>query len=393
MDSMLDRPEQPVILVVDDQPDNLMLMSELLMDDYQVKVASSGAKGLRLAQSDPLPDMVLLDIMMPEMDGYEVCRQLKADPLTQNIPVIFLTGMVSTLDEQRGLDLGAVDYITKPISPPVTLARIRSHLSLKANADFLRDKSEYLELEVRRRTRDLQAVQDATLEAMATLCDMRDNPHSSHLVRIEHYMRALGGALLEQPAFTEQLDASEVELMARSALLHDIGKVAVPDRILLNPGHLEDAERRLLQSHTTAGRNALAAAERKLGHSAEFLRHAREMAYGHHEWWDGSGFPEGVSGEQIPLSARMLALVDAYDELTSRHAYRAPLPPLEATERIRAGAGSHFDPQVVDAFLAVAPAFGDIAVEHADSDEALGNEVLRLEDAVTESIELTAPQE
>ena len=205
---MLDRPDQEVILVVDDQPDNLMLMSELLMGQYQVRVAGSGAKALRLAASEPRPDLVLLDIMMPEMDGYEVCRQLKADPLTAEIPVIFLTGMVSTADEQRGLDLGAVDYITKPISPPVTLARIRAHLKLKANADFLRDKSEYLELEVRRRSRELQAAQDATLEAMATLCDLRDNPHSRHLLRIEQYMRLLADALARREGEAGGLDLS-----------------------------------------------------------------------------------------------------------------------------------------------------------------------------------------
>ncbi|QRY81376.1 two-component system response regulator [Pseudomonas sp. PDNC002] len=392
MDSMLDRPEQELILVVDDQPDNLMLMSELLMDRYQVRVASSGAKALRLVQSDPRPDLVLLDIMMPEMDGYEVCRQLKADPLTRDIPVIFLTGMVSSSDEQKGLDLGAVDYLTKPISPPVTLARIRAHLNLKANSDFLRDKSEYLELEVRRRARELQAIQDATLEAMATLCDLRDNPHSNHLVRIEHYMRLLGSTLALHSEFAAELSVENIELLVRSAQLHDIGKVAVPDRILHSPGQLEEADRLLLESHTTVGRDALAAAERKLGYPAEFLRYAKEIAYSHHEHWDGSGFPEGLSGERIPLGARMLSLIDCYDEFTCRHAYRSSLSPEEAALRIKAGAGSQFDPRVVEAFSEVAEGFASIAQRYADSDEALGLELQRLEDAVTESIELTPPE-
>ena len=386
---MLDRPDQEVILVVDDQPDNLMLMSELLMGQYQVRVAGSGAKALRLAASEPRPDLVLLDIMMPEMDGYEVCRQLKADPLTAEIPVIFLTGMVSTADEQRGLDLGAVDYITKPISPPVTLARIRAHLKLKANADFLRDKSEYLELEVRRRSRELQAAQDATLEAMATLCDLRDNPHSRHLLRIEQYMRLLADALARREGEAGGLDLEQIELLARSAQLHDIGKVAVPDRVLLNPGQLSPEDQLLMQSHTRIGHDALAAAERRLGSPAEFLRYAKEIAYGHHERWDGSGYPRGLRGEQIPLSARLLALIDCYDELTSRHPYHATLAPDEARQQVLAASGSHFDPQVVEAFAEVADGFAAIAIRYADDAQALGSEIERMADALGESIELT----
>ncbi|MCP1607212.1 putative two-component system response regulator [Pseudomonas citronellolis] len=386
---MLDRPDQEVILVVDDQPDNLMLMSELLMGQYQVRVAGSGAKALRLAASEPRPDLVLLDIMMPEMDGYEVCRQLKADPLTAEIPVIFLTGMVSTADEQRGLDLGAVDYITKPISPPVTLARIRAHLKLKANADFLRDKSEYLELEVRRRSRELQAAQDATLEAMATLCDLRDNPHSRHLLRIEQYMRLLADALARREGEAGGLDLEQIELLARSAQLHDIGKVAVPDRVLLNPGQLSPEDQLLMQSHTRIGHDALAAAERRLGSPAEFLRYAKEIAYGHHERWDGSGYPRGLRGEQIPLSARLLALIDCYDELTSRHPYHATLAPDEARQQVLAASGSHFDPQVVEAFAEVADGFAAIAIRYADDAQALGSEIERMADALGESIEMT----
>ena len=174
---MLDRPDQPLVLLVDDTPENLTLMSELLADSYRVKVANHGAKGLRIA-AESLPDLILLDIMMPEIDGYEVCRRLKADPATAEIPVIFLTAKTEQADEQQGFDLGAVDYITKPISPPIVLARVRAQLQLKASADFLRDKSEYLEWEVRRRTRDIQRLQEVTIEAMASLAAMRDNPLS-----------------------------------------------------------------------------------------------------------------------------------------------------------------------------------------------------------------------
>lgn len=185
MESMLDRPEQELVLVVDDTPDNLLLMRELLEEQYRVRTAGSGPAGLRAAVEEPRPDLILLDVNMPGMDGYEVCRRLKADPLTRDIPLMFLTARADRDDEQQGLALGAVDYLGKPVSPPIVLARVRTHLQLKANADFLRDKSEYLELEVRRRTRQLQQLQDAVIEALATLGDLRDNPRSRHLPRIE----------------------------------------------------------------------------------------------------------------------------------------------------------------------------------------------------------------
>ncbi|MGV8496089.1 cyclic di-GMP phosphodiesterase, partial [Pseudomonas aeruginosa] len=351
----------------------------------------SGPAGLRAAVEEPRPDLILLDVNMPGMDGYEVCRRLKADPLTRDIPLMFLTARADRDDEQQGLALGAVDYLGKPVSPPIVLARVRTHLQLKANADFLRDKSEYLELEVRRRTRQLQQLQDAVIEALATLGDLRDNPRSRHLPRIERYVRLLAEHLAAQRAFADELTPEAVDLLSKSALLHDIGKVAVPDRVLLNPGQLDAADTALLQGHTRAGRDALASAERRLGQPSGFLRFARQIAYSHHERWDGRGFPEGLAGERIPLAARIVALADRYDELTSRHAYRPPLAHAEAVLLIQAGAGSEFDPRLVEAFVAVADAFAEVARRYADSAEALDVEMQRLEQAVAESIELTAP--
>ncbi|KFF33171.1 chemotaxis protein CheY [Pseudomonas aeruginosa VRFPA01] len=383
MESMLDRSEQELVLVVDDTPDNLLLMRELLEERYRVRTADSGTAGLR-------PDLILLDVSMPGMDGYEVCQRLKADPLTRDIPLMFLTARAEQADEQRGLALGAVDYLSKPVSPPIVLARVRTHLQLKATADFLRDKSEYLELEVRRRTRQLQQLQDVTIEALATLGDLRDNPRSRHLPRIERYVRLLAERLATQAAFADALTPEAVGLLSKSALLHDIGKVAVPDRVLLNPGQLDAADTALLQAHTRVGRDALADAERRLGQPSGFLRFARQIAYSHHERWDGRGFPEGLAGERIPLAARIVAIADRYDELTSRHAYRTPLAHAEAVLLIQAGAGSEFDPRLVKAFVAVADAFAEVARRYADSAEALDVEVQRLEQ-VAESIEITAP--
>ena len=254
----------------------------------------------------------------------------------------------------------------------------------------MRGHVEFLQL-LGRCTRQLQQLQDAVIEALATLGDLRDNPRSRHLPRIERYVRLLAEHLAAQRAFADELTPEAVDLLSKSALLHDIGKVAVPDRVLLNPGQLDAADTALLQGHTRAGRDALASAERRLGQPSGFLRFARQIAYSHHERWDGRGFPEGLAGERIPLAARIVALADRYDELTSRHAYRPPLAHAEAVLLIQAGAGSEFDPRLVEAFVAVADAFAEVARRYADSAEALDVEMQRLEQAVAESIELTAP--
>ncbi|ERI53878.1 response regulator [Pseudomonas sp. AOB-7] len=392
MVEMLDRPEQEMILVVDDTPDNLQLISELLIDRYRVKVANNGAKALRIAQGSPAPDLILLDIMMPEMDGYEVCRRLKADPQTRDIPLIFLTAKSEVADEQLGFDLGAADYITKPISPPIVLARVKAQLQLKAATDYLRDKSEYLELEVKRRTRDIQKLQDVTIEAMASLALMRDNPRSRHLQRIERYMTCLAKALArQQPALSGELDAERIAQLGRSAMLHVLGRLTLPDRVLLSHGEPNEADLRLLQEGVTAGRDALERAERKLGGSAGFLCDAKDIVYGQHERWDGKGYPQGLHGEQIPLSARLMALIGHFEELTCQHPYLPRISPAQAVTQIGAASGTRFDPMVVLAFVEATPQFIRIAESLADDAAAVGLELQRLEDSLAESIELTLP--
>jgi putative two-component system response regulator len=392
MVEMLDRPEQEMILVVDDTPDNLQLISELLIDRYRVKVANNGAKALRIAQGSPAPDLILLDIMMPEMDGYEVCRRLKADPQTCDIPLIFLTAKSEVADEQLGFDLGAADYITKPISPPIVLARVKAQLQLKAATDYLRDKSEYLELEVKRRTRDIQKLQDVTIEAMASLALMRDNPRSRHLQRIERYMTCLAKALArQQPALSGELDAERIAQLGRSAMLHVLGRLTLPDRVLLSHGEPNEADLRLLQEGVTAGRDALERAERKLGGSAGFLCDAKDIVYGQHERWDGKGYPQGLHGEQIPLSARLMALIGHFEELTCQHPYLPRISPAQAVTQIGAASGTRFDPMVVLAFVEATPQFIRIAESLADDAAAVGLELQRLEDSLAESIELTLP--
>lgn len=392
MNDMLDRPDQPLVLVVDDTPENLELMSELLLGSYRLKVASNGAKALRIAAAEPQPDLILLDIMMPEMDGYEVCQRLKADSATAEIPVVFLTAKTEQADEQHGFDLGAVDYITKPISPPIVLARVQAQLQLKASADFLRDKSEYLELEVRRRTRDMQRLQEVTIEAMASLAAMRDNPCGKHLARVEPYMITLAAALArQQPLLTDELNAERVVQLGKAALLHGIGKLVLPDRILLSPVPLQGADLQLLHRHAEAGRDALLAAESKLGSVTDFLRDAREIVYSQHEHWDGSGYPQGLRSEQIPLSARLMALVGVYEELTSHHSYRQSVSHAEAVRQINASSGKRFDPSVVLAFIEAADAFAEIAQRLADDAASIHCELQRLDESLGESIELTLP--
>ncbi len=367
------------VLVVDDTPDNLSLMSDLLKDLYRVKVANNGEKALKIAASASPPDLILLDIMMPGLDGYAVCSQLKSQASTREIPVIFLTAKSEVEDEKRGLDLGAVDYITKPISPAIVLARVKTHLSLKASADFLRDKNAYLESEVQRRTREVAAIQDVTIMAMASLAETRDNETGNHIRRTQHYILALAQHLQKDSPYAAELDAHTVEMLFKSAPLHDIGKVGIPDRILLKPGRYEAHEFEIMKAHPKLGRDAIIRAEQELGMKVPFLAHAKDIAYSHQEKWDGSGYPEGLSGTAIPLSARLMALADVYDALISRRVYKAAMSHDQAVAIIRDGRGSHFDPVLVDAFLALETQFMEIAARFQDSDEDLAEKARQID--------------
>lgn len=356
------------ILVVDDAPTNLMALSTLLMPQYCVRVANSGERALEIAR-DWLPDLILLDVVMPRMDGFEVCRQLKASPITQHIPIIFLTGMSGAEDEEAGLNLGAADYITKPFSAPIALARVRTQLALKSAADFLKDQNQFLEAEVRRRMLQVSVIQDVAMMAMASLAETRDNETGNHIRRTQHYVRALAIQMRRLPKYVDILTDDYIETLYKSAPLHDIGKVGVPDRILLKPGKLDASEFEIMRTHTTLGRNAICSAEALLGSDNSFLRCAREIAYSHQEKWDGSGYPEGLAGEAIPLSARLMAVADVYDALISRRVYKPPYSHAQAATFIVASSGSHFDPDVVEAFRCIADRMHSIAKRFVDHDD------------------------
>lgn len=359
------------ILVVDDTPDNLRLMGALLKDRYRVKVARDGMRGLEIAAALPQPDLILLDIMMPEIDGFEVCRRLKEDPHTRNIPVIFLTAKSEVTDEQQGFDLGAVDYITKPISPPTLLARVDTHLRLKLSGDFLRDQNAFLEAEVQRRSQEVTAIQDVTIMAMASLAETRDSDTGNHILRTQRYVEILAKKLMDHPRFADELTPETVSMIVKSAPLHDIGKVGIPDRILLKPGRFTPEEFEIMKAHTTLGRDAIISAERQLGLDVDFLRFAKEIAYSHQEKWDGSGYPLGLAGDDIPVSGRLMAVADVYDALISRRVYKEGMPHEQAVEIIRKGRGNHFDPDMTDIFLEIADQFHEIALQYADSDDEL----------------------
>jgi putative two-component system response regulator len=339
--------EKPVVLVVDDAPVNITLMNGLLKDICRVKVANNGEKALQIAQSDGGPDLILLDIMMPGMDGYEVCRRLKADLMTQDIPVIFLTGRTGVEDEQMGFELGAVDYIVKPISPPVFLARVKMQLRNKAAKDILKRKNAFLEEEVRRRT-------DAALAAKET-----------SVVRTQQYMQILAESLRNNPRFSNYLDEKTIDSLVKAAPLHDIGKAAIPEQILNKPGRLTTDEFEVMKTYTVLGRDAILAAERLINLSDSFLTIASDVAYSHREKWDGSGYPRAIAGEAIPIPARLMAVADIYEALIRQRAYKDPISHDEAVRIIREGRGKHFDPCVVDAFLEVQEQFRVIAEQQS----------------------------
>ncbi len=356
------------VLVVDDTPDNLFLMKNLLQDRYRVKVASTGEQALRIAASESPPDMILLDIMMPGMDGYEVCLQLKRQPKTMSIPVIFLTSRSEVEDEEKGLELGAVDYITKPISPSIVLARVKTQLSLKAMDDFLRDQNHFLESEVAKRLLEVTAVQDVTILAMASLAETRDSDTGNHLRRTQFYIKALAEKLRDHPRFSALLTTANIQAIFKSAPLHDIGKVGIPDRILLKPGRLEPHEIEIMKTHTTLGYNAILNAERALGTPVEFLSFAMDIALSHQEKWDGSGYPQGLAGDAIPIAARLMAVADVYDALICRRIYKRAMSHEGAVQIMLEGRGTHFDADILDAFIAIQTEFLAIAQRFADTE-------------------------
>lgn len=359
---------QITILIVDDTPDNLSLLSKLLKDTYKVRVANSGDRALQIAKGLNKPDLILLDIMMPGLSGYDVLRTLKRDPTTQHIPIIFLTGMTDEKNEQHGLELGAVDYITKPISAPIVLARIKAHLENKAAADFLRDKNDYLQTEIARRVRELSVVQEISLLALSALIENRHAATSNYIRYIPNYIKLLAEKLKSHLQFKHFLTDNTIAELIIASRLYDIGKLGIPDSILLKPGALTPEEFEIIKSHTTLGKNAIEHAEKVLGTELNSMRIAKELALYHHEKWNGTGYPTKIKGDTIPIPARLMSVVDAYNALTSKRTYKDQVSHDQAVKNIIAGKGTHFDPEIVNAFIIIQNEFRTIRVRfHTNS--------------------------
>nr|CRH06857.1 Putative response regulator receiver modulated metal dependent phosphohydrolase [Candidatus Magnetococcus massalia] len=353
--------QRPKVLLVDDSREGLQILIDALGSEFAVVVAREGQRALEMAAMDPPPDVILLDVMMPGMDGYSVCRHLKESATTRDIPVIFLTSMTSEEDEFKGLNLGAVDYISKPFSPPLVRMRVKNHVELKRHRDML-DKL------VEVRTRQLTETQQQSIQSLANLAETRDPETGGHIRRVESYMRMLAEQLWEHRDYRFQFGAFTPDLMAMASPLHDVGKVGVADEILLKAGQLDEAEWAAMRKHCLYGWRSLRSGLKRYEDNPTLWVGA-EIALTHHERWDGAGYPEGLSGLQIPLPGRLMALADVYDALISKRVYKPPFRHGEAVSIIREEAGRQFDPVVVEAFLALESQFREVAMRLADFDE------------------------
>ncbi len=339
----------PLILIVDDTPDNIDILVESLKQSYQLKAAVNGFRALEIANGRPRPDMILLDVMMPDIDGYEVCRRLKANPLTADIPVIFVTARHETDDEKLGLELGAVDYIVKPISPAIVQARVRTHLALF-------DQKRALESEVRKRTQELSRSRMQVIQRLGRAAEFKDNETGLHVIRMSHYSRLLAQAYGGSERW--------IEMVFTAAPMHDIGKIGIPDQILLKPGKLDANEWAIMKKHTVYGAEILGE------DPSPVLQMSRSIALTHHEKWDGSGYPYGLSGEQIPVEGRITAISDVFDALISSRPYKKGWSEDDAIDYINEYSGVHFDPHLVQLFNQLLPEIRAIKAQYLDEHTA-----------------------
>ncbi len=323
---------RPKLLLVDDEPTNLQVLRQILQDDYRLLFAKDGEKALELAERES-PALILLDVMMPGMTGHEVCTRLKTQPSTSAIPVIFVTALADVDDEAKGFEVGAVDYITKPVSPPIVRARVRTHLSL-VRVDELHQ------------TR-LQIVQRLGLAA-----EYKDNETGLHVIRMSYYTHILARAV--------GLDERAADDLLNAAPMHDVGKIGIPDAILQKAGKLDDSEWAVMRNHAQIGAEIIGE------HDSRLLRMARSIALTHHEKWDGSGYPNGLKGTEIPLEGRIVAIADVFDALTSVRPYKPAWSVEEAVALLRRESGNHFDPELVELFLAQMPAILEIKERWAE---------------------------
>jgi putative two-component system response regulator len=368
--------QKKIIMVIDDEPVNVRVLVDLLQPHYRIRAGSTGETALEILGKPPLPDLILLDVMMPEIDGYSLLKKLRLNPGYREIPVIFVTALQDETDEKHGFELGAADYITKPIRPAIVLARVAAQLELKDARDRLKNQNDWLESEVHRRMRENILIQDVTLAALAELAETRDSDTGLHIHRTQSYVETLTRHMSDHSRYAAQLGENHRHHIVKAAPLHDIGKVGIEDKILLKPGLLSDNEYDVMKKHTTIGGqtigNAISKAlrlyedvdEEACDTSLAFLNTAQQIALYHHERWDGKGYPEGLKGENIPLGARFMALADVYDAMTSKRVYKPAMPHDEVVKHIKMNGGKQFDPDIVDAFIATEHEFSEIRNLH-----------------------------
>ena len=344
---MMDRTDsRATILLVDDIVDNIDILNSILLPHYHTRIALNGEKALKIVGSANPPDLILLDIMMPGLNGYEVCQRLKDNPDTRDIPIIFITAMSEVEDEQHGLELGAVDYITKPVNPAIVLARVRTHLALY-------DQNRELARQVRERTADLFKTRQQIIRRLGRAAEFRDNETGNHIIRMSHFCRLIGIAA--------GLGEKTVEILYNASPMHDVGKIGIPDHILLKPGKLTEEEWQVMRRHPRIGADIIGQ------HSDDLLQSAWAIALCHHEKWDGTGYPTGLKGEDIPLMARIAALADVFDALTTERPYKKAWTIEAAVSHIEAHAGSHFDPELIEPFRQALPEMLRIREQFADT--------------------------
>jgi putative two-component system response regulator len=346
------------IMLVDDNMANLALGKNMLKVAYEVYAVPSAEKLFEILQN-VLPDLILLDIMMPEMNGYEAIRKLKGDERLADIPVIFLTSQSDEGSELEGLSLGAIDYVTKPFSAPLLLKRIENHLLIVSQKKELKNYNDNLEEMVRQKTRQVYDLQSSVLSALAEMMEFRDNLTGGHVYRTQMYLKLLVDKLIEEKIYSDEVAAWDLNFLVPSAQLHDVGKIAISDAILKKPGKLTKDEFEEMKKHVIVGVEAIEKIESGMAENA-FLRHARIIAGTHHEKWNGSGYPKGLKGKEIPLEGQLMAIADVYDALISERPYKKPLAPEEAERLIEESRGIHFDPVLVDVFHSVAPRLAEV---------------------------------
>jgi putative two-component system response regulator len=362
--------EKPSVAMIN-TPAGVKWIEPLLRDAYQVRVAQD-ADGLReLASTALSPELIMLEHHPDNKDSLALCIELKNNARTWDIPVILFSDTPSVSGEINAFESGAADYLSVPTAPEIFMARVKAQMASHSKVDLVRLINSQLEHVVSQRLEELTAVQNATILTMTSLAQTRDIETGNHIKRTQHYVRVLARRLQKHPRFSSFLTDRNIDLLFKSAPLHDIGKVGIPDRILLKPGRLTADEMTVMKTHTTLGRDTIAHAEKLMGTKLDFLTLAKEIAYSHQEKWDGSGYPQGLSGDAIPISARLMAVADVYDAIISRRVYKSGMSHAEAVEIIVESSGTHFDPDIIDAFLKVRHEFQDIATKYADSDEEI----------------------